>query len=56
MALDEPKANESSEEIDGFAVLFDAQIKGHAAQQVLDYVVSPRGEGFVIKPVGGGCC
>lgn len=31
-------------------------VKPHAAQQVLDYVVTPRGEGFAIAPAGGGCC
>lgn len=56
MALDEPKENEEPETIDGLQVLIDAQVRTFAAEQVLDYLKTPRGEGFAIKPVGGGSC
>ena len=58
MALDELKENETTETINGLEVLIDEQVKVHAVAQVLDYLKTPRGEGFAIKPAGGGssCC
>ena len=56
MALDEPNDNETPLKINELDVLIADDVKGPAATQVLDYVVTPRGEGFSIAPAGGGCC
>ena len=50
MALDEPNDTEQPQTINDLAVLMAEDVKPHAAKQVLDYVVTPRGEGFAIAP------
>jgi len=56
LALDEPNDTEQPQTINDLAVLMADDVKPHAAKQVLDYVVTPRGEGFAIAPAGGSCC
>jgi len=55
LALDEPKDDESVKRIDGLEFLLDAQVEPYTAGQLLDFVQSWRGEGFSIRPAGGGC-
>lgn len=56
MALDEPNDNETPLKINELDILMEDNVRSYAAAQVLDYVVTPRGEGFSIAPAGGSCC
>lgn len=56
MALDEPVENEQPLHINGLEVLIDDAIKPVTDGNILDYVKSPDGEGFVIAPESGSAC
>ena len=56
VALDEPKENEQTVEADGFDVLIADEVKPFATGNMLDWVKSIGGEGFVLRPESGGCC
>ncbi len=56
MALDEPKKEEKTVRVDNFDILIEEQVKQYATDQVLDYVSSRYGEGFVLKRAGADCC
>ena len=61
MALDEPQDKETVNDIKGIGVLIADDVKNMADESTIDYLVSPRGEGFTIaKGTGsegcsGGC-
>ena len=57
MALDEPRGNEEAIQVNGIDVLISSEVKPAADVHKIDYVKSPRGEGFIIAPTyGQSCC
>lgn len=56
MALDEPAENETTVQVAGFEMLIDEKVRPYASGNILDYVNSHEGEGFVLHPESGQCC
>lgn len=56
MALDAPKENEETYKVDNLEILIDDNAKPYASKNVLDYLKSVDGEGFIIRPESGQCC
>jgi len=56
LALDEPKGNEETTEVNGIDVLISDEVKPFADGNTVDYVKSPGGEGFIIAPENGCTC
>ena len=58
LALDEPKEAETVQ-VDGLQVLMDSQVQAYSEDQVLDYMDSSHGQGFLFRREQGeesGCC
>jgi Fe-S cluster assembly iron-binding protein IscA len=55
LALDEPTENETAIKVNGIEVLIADPIRTIANKNKVDYVTSPRGEGFVIGNCDS-CC
>ena len=49
MALDEPKENEESVQVNGIDVLIADSVKPLVDGTVVDYINDPTGKGFVVK-------
>jgi Fe-S cluster assembly iron-binding protein IscA len=57
LALDEPQENEKSLQINEVAVLIEERIRPFTVDQILDYIHSHEGQGFVFtRAAGEGCC
>ena len=56
LALDEPRENERPMEVNGIDVLIGEEVRPFASGNVLDYVESPAGSGFVLGPESGYTC
>lgn len=56
LALDEPKENEETININGIDVLISEDVKPVASDNRVDYITSPEGEGFIIGPKSGESC
>ncbi len=56
MALDEPEANEATIPVNGLDVLMSDVVQDLAGQTVIDYIVEPYGEGFIIDDGRGRAC
>ena len=56
LALDEPKENENTVNVNGIDVLIAEEVKPTASSNKIDYVKSPEGEGFIIEPKYGCSC
>lgn len=50
MALDEPKENEGTTQVNGIDLLISNEAKLTANMNKIDYIQSPYGEGFIITP------
>jgi Fe-S cluster assembly iron-binding protein IscA len=57
LALDEPKENEETIQVNGIDLLISDDVKPAASVNKIDYIKSPQGEGFFIAPKSGesGC-
>ena len=56
LALDEPKENEDTINVNGIDVLIADEVKFTASANKIDYIESPLGEGFIITPKSGQSC
>ncbi len=56
LALDEPKENEKATQVNGIDVLVSQDARKSADGLVIDYVNTPFGEGFDVRPAEGGAC
>jgi Fe-S cluster assembly iron-binding protein IscA len=56
LALDEPKENENTIDVNGIDVLISEEVKPTASLNRIDYVQSREGEGFIIEPKYGRSC
>jgi Fe-S cluster assembly iron-binding protein IscA len=57
LALDELKEDEKTQQIGEFEVIVEKPAQPFAADQILDYVSSRQGEGFVLKSkTRSNCC
>jgi len=56
LALDEPKENENTIQVNSIDVLISDAIKPFADANTIDYVSSPYGEGFVVESAGQAYC
>ncbi len=56
LALDEPKEEEKIVRINEMDILMDSMVKPFTKDQVLDYIRSPEGQGFVFTSAAGGGC
>jgi len=54
LALGEPNENEDTTQVNGIDVLIADTVKAFTDGNMIDYVNSPQGEGFVIT--GQACC
>jgi Fe-S cluster assembly iron-binding protein IscA len=57
MALDEPNDKEKTVNLGGLEILIAEEVTPYTAEQVVDYVDSRLGKGFVIRRASGaaGC-
>ena len=56
MALDGPRENEQTVQVNGIDLLINSDAEPHTSGKILDYIQSPEGEGFIIQPESGQCC
>jgi Fe-S cluster assembly iron-binding protein IscA len=56
LALDEPKEKDLKLHVNDVEVLMEEQVKPFTTGQVLDYLNSSAGSGFVIVPASGKAC
>ncbi len=56
MALDEPKENEQPIQVNGIDLLVNSDAQPYTSGNILDYIQSSEGEGFIIQPESGQCC
>jgi Fe-S cluster assembly iron-binding protein IscA len=56
LALDEPKEDEDTIQVNGIDVLISDAVKPFADANTIDYVNLPDGEGFIIAPAGYTYC
>jgi len=56
MALDAPQENEEIFKVDSFEILVNDDAKPYASSNVLDYINTVEGEGFILQPESGQCC
>jgi Fe-S cluster assembly iron-binding protein IscA len=56
LALDELKEDEKTQQMGEFEVIVEKPAQPFAADQILDYVSSRQGEGFILKSTRSNCC
>jgi len=56
MALDEPKDDETTTDINGIDVIISEEVKRYAEKTTVDYVTGPYRQGFIIGVSGSAGC
>jgi Fe-S cluster assembly iron-binding protein IscA len=55
MALDEPDDDETPVTVNGIGVLVSEPVQPYVKGTIIDYIVEPQGEGFVLKGRKNNC-
>ena len=56
LALDEPTENEQTIPVNGVDVLIADEVKPFASGNVVDYIESSEGKGFIVRSESGQSC